>query len=214
MSGFQAEKDTTINNIVHSWMYSVAQQILDDTTSSSLPSPALARESNAPEQLTRPDKMPNRSFSPVPSFLPHAPSSGIIAHETKSTSYNQSTKDVTAIKHAGIASVAAHRAELYLLQRRILEKAGEQCNLGVIPKLDSKQYANSSREISLNNHEHKDSSQNLESTSAAQHMVGLENHHLRAAMSSIENFRSLYQVSYHRLTCIWSLNAEKVMFRC
>ncbi len=199
--------------MVHSWMYSVAQQILDDTTSSPLPGPALARESKTVEQLTRLDKMPNRSLSPVPSFLPHASSSGIIAHDNKSTSYNQSIKDVTAIKNTGLASVAAHRAELYLLQRRILEKAGEQCNLGVTPKLDTKQYANSSREISLINHEQKDSNQDLESKSAAHHMAGLENHHLRAAMSSVEIFRSLYQVSYHRLTCIWSLNAERVMSR-
>lgn len=113
----------------------------------------------------------------------------------ESTSYNQSAQEVIAIKNTGLASLAAYRAELYLLQRKILENVGEQCNLEIVPKMENKQYACNPHENTVNNDDHKDSSQNFYSVSAAQRRAGLENHHLSAAVLSVENSRNLYQVS-------------------
>jgi hypothetical protein len=124
-----------IDNIVASWAFGVAEQILDETSVSSLPKPSLDSQNEAAStgQLNN-----DKSFHPArSSSLSHRPNKGTNTSKLEDTtlavfaklgsrgSANNPSEPSPAVKISDIESLAGHRAELYLLQRQIMERSAE-----------------------------------------------------------------------------------------
>ncbi|KAF2432160.1 hypothetical protein EJ08DRAFT_136502 [Tothia fuscella] len=127
-----------IENIVASWAFGVADQILNDTDVKSLPKADLqvhASVSGANEESV------DKSFHPArSSSLSHRPKSTNSPSKPEDTALavfdrigqkaptDPAAELVAPIKASDVESLAGHRAELFMLQRQIIERTAELNN--------------------------------------------------------------------------------------
>lgn len=127
------------NNLVSSFTFSVAQQILALTSTKSLPIP--------PSTLAPPDAKMSihgqepKATIPEPKTMMHParstslrmtprepPSPGIFPGRGASVADQaEASKSGSAFIKTGLEELASHRAELYVLSRSVLERLGSQC---------------------------------------------------------------------------------------
>ncbi|KAF2491824.1 hypothetical protein BU16DRAFT_565520 [Lophium mytilinum] len=147
-----------VDNLVSSWTFAVAQQILDETATSSLPvskfrgdatsgssgkmlsygGRAEELKANVPEPKTmihpsRSSSLSHRRTSNADPPYAHIPPSGQVVFdhgrfEERPPPISQPT--VVPMK-SGIHDLAGNRARLYIVQRRILEHIGQNCGWAV-----------------------------------------------------------------------------------
>ncbi|KAF3762776.1 hypothetical protein M406DRAFT_235618, partial [Cryphonectria parasitica EP155] len=205
-------------NIVTSFAFSVAQQILAQTSTKALPIPSGAtssenEEGSEPKVLSMPEAKtvmhPARTSSlrvstagsrlasmPSPNFFPGP-----------GTSRSASVPDVQEVvdqhqRKAGMEDLAARRAELYTLSRNILEEAGKKRGwsdgwssapvIGETGVLEME-------EVSLDDDNHKPATASAaaETTGGSQSLytlAGLDSKLLRTALDNRDDFYRLYEM--------------------
>ena len=220
-----------LENLVSSWMFTAAQQILSDSATASLPASVfqegLDNNSSAKllthtgkQQETKQrtvDSKPNlypartsslsgrRSGSVEPPWANLSAASQTVFDSTPTDSgprsaRERSTKEkIDSIYNHNLEQLAAYRAELYLLQRRVLEQRGSVLGWTVGWSAILKQHPekqNSLSEVSLeeegDQHEHDEPKEIGPQGSGVK---GLHAPALALAMESLESFRKLYTVS-------------------
>lgn len=195
-------------NVVASFAFSVAQQILAQTSTKALPIPPattnLAGDSSEPKaSIPEPKTMmhPARSSSlrvntagsrltsiPSPSFFP--------GPGTTRRASVPDVQDAVDRQHrkAGMEELAARRAELYTLSRNILEEAGKKRGWGdgwasapVIGETGLQEM----QDVSLDD----DAPSVAQAKSADEHtLAGLDSELLRTALDNREDFYRLYEM--------------------
>ena len=126
-----------VDNMVSSFTFSIAQQILAQTSTKSLPIPPstlappsgkIGSDSQEPKAaIPEPKTMmhPARSSSLAMRSSPREPPSpGIFPGGRRSSVPDSSTS--SPFLKAGLEQLAAHRAELYMLSRNVLEQVGKK----------------------------------------------------------------------------------------
>ncbi|KAI9703059.1 MAG: hypothetical protein M1820_005931 [Bogoriella megaspora] len=145
-----SQLDALVDNVVSSWMFSAAQQILTESATSSLPvsifqegldnasaSKLLSHSGKQHEQKARIPE-PKTNLHPArtsslqgrrpPSIEPpwiNPPSSSTLVYDSSpADSGPRSAKEKTPPTNNYLQQLAAQRAELYMMQRRLLERLG------------------------------------------------------------------------------------------
>ncbi|KAL1634004.1 hypothetical protein SLS56_002595 [Neofusicoccum ribis] len=236
-----------VDNFVSSWSYAVATQILNDTTSSSLPittfektpgttssakqlGPKHDLKVSVPEQKSL--AHPKRSSSLLDrrasvQDLPYNRGGQVVYEHGRfnSTGNQVGKKDQgpstsTQLK-SGQLELAAHRAELYLIQRRILERLGKKLKwlLGWAA-VATQHEENKFTEVSLDDDQSVSGSgeeKNGDSTASKdENLAGLCENTLRIALDSNEDFRNIYEqlsdlAVKHYFAANRSKSAESIM---
>ncbi|KAF2755603.1 TMEM1 family protein-like protein [Pseudovirgaria hyperparasitica] len=219
--------EDTIDNVVSSWSYSVAQQTLDETKTSALPV-SLLRKGSANDSASK--LMPFRGKSdepkasiPEPKTIIHparstslqnrrnslseppyaaVPPSGqvVFDHGTFPSSQTvKSQQDISMQRNSvALEDLAAHRAELYLVQRRLIEHVGNAAGWSIgWNALTSTQ---SVKNEDLSDVALDDSDESSSETASPKRekketftTKGLLADDLELAMESIHSFRNLYE---------------------
>lgn len=114
--------EAVINTTISSWTFSVLQQVLDESFSLSIPMPATLRGEKAMKAETNPPLYPQRQSSlairsPQPTALQIRDTNELFMN-------NIDTNNITDVRNIEVANWMANRADLYLLQKRILEGLG------------------------------------------------------------------------------------------
>lgn len=214
-----------IDNFVSSWSYAVAQQILNDTASSYLPVTSFEKNSSTastakvlgpkhdlkvsvPEQKTL--AHPKRSSSlldrraSVQDFPYNRGGQVVYEHgRFNSTGAPLGKKDQNSATNTQLKSgqleLAAHRAELYLVQRRILERLGKKLNwlLGWAA-VAAQHEENKFTEVSLDDDQTEEAAQEKQNGDAQEPqeetLGGICESTLRSALDAKEDFRNIYEV--------------------
>ncbi len=200
-----------IENKVCSFTFSVAQQILAQTSTRSLPIPASTigpsssglghpgqePKSAIPEPKTMMHPARTSSLNVTPSNSGGGPASPTIFSDRRVSSPDQSgvSKAGAAFFRSGIEDLASNRAELYLLSRTALERLGADRKWfvgweAVTPWLQSR--SNKMEEVDLSAQ-----SSNLSQVGHMEHLPpslhGLNNKLLRTALDNKDDFYRLYE---------------------
>ncbi|KAJ9665420.1 hypothetical protein H2201_004498 [Coniosporium apollinis] len=207
-----------IDHMVSSWEYSVAEQVLDETATPSLPLTVSGPDSTNASSLNALQRYSQEPRSMIPSSrttTPHhgkrdpttdppysrTPASGQIVYEHGRFHENQPAHaaGVQPPPVTGSEELAAYRAELYLLQRRILERVGKGFGwsagwAAVNALLPIAELTFS--EVSLDEEEPpaaRGIETDVKPEGQMQRTQGLSSTNLATAASSIDEFRSLYE---------------------
>lgn len=182
-----------VDNIVSSFAFSVAQQILAQTSSKALPIPPSTLVPSEDEQKTsipEPKTMmhPARTSSLNIRTPPQPPPSpGVFPGPGMANQDGDSR-----FLKAGLEDLAARRAELYMLSRSILgglaKKRGWNDGWSAAPVVDSSDIV--FEEVSLDD----DTPKEQPSDEAAFSIIGLDSHLLIAALDDLDNFYRLYEI--------------------
>ncbi|KAL9078787.1 MAG: hypothetical protein Q9157_002307 [Trypethelium eluteriae] len=145
-SGGGKHSQSTIENLVSSWIYAAAQQVLSESATASLPASVFQEgpDSNSSGKSfshgkqqdqkgfpSRTSSLQSRRSGSVEPPWANTPATSLTVFD--STAFDggpRSAKEKSAkeksdtIYNLNLEQLAAHRAELYLLQRRILEQTG------------------------------------------------------------------------------------------
>jgi trafficking protein particle complex subunit 10 len=126
-----AAMSEAVDNLVSSFAFSVAQQILAQTSSKALPVPSAAfgadteQKSSIPEPKTM--MHPARSTSlHVRASQPQPPSPGVFPGPGNRQSLPAGDGASNQLLKAGLEELAGRRAELYAMSRNILEEGGKK----------------------------------------------------------------------------------------
>jgi len=112
--------------MVSSWIYAVAQEVLDESLGLSIPRASSSLECPRKRSLARPQSLSKRRSSSQTSSKPTKALSSIREAQGEETQSDAlSLTDVRAIENYSLASACAQRAELCLLQRRVLTRLAE-----------------------------------------------------------------------------------------
>ncbi|KAM4054331.1 trafficking protein particle complex subunit 10, TRAPPC10 domain-containing protein [Hirsutella rhossiliensis] len=196
-----------VDNIVSSFAFSVAQQILAQTSTRALPIPSTALPGNGQEPkalMPEPKTMmhPARSTSLRASASPRRPPSpGVFPGPGRRASVPDGGAQSSQFLKVGIEELAARRAELYMLSRSVLGGLGkrrgwsdgwDEAPMIHEPGVDEMD------DVSLNDggtaaNDAKDDNSD-DGLGAAASMVGIESHILRAAMDGADEFYRLYEI--------------------
>ncbi|KAK8226906.1 TMEM1 family protein-like protein [Phyllosticta capitalensis] len=231
-----------IDNFISSWSYAVAQQVLNDTVSSALPEsqgganassrPGSSSNRLAPKndlKVAVPDQ--NRTLHPKRSSslldrrtsvqeLPSIRQGQVVYDHGKSNSTSSAKTDQGArTQKSGQLELAAHRAELYLIQRRILERIGKKLDwlLGWA-SVAAKHQDQTFTDVSLDD-EPKAATNGVEPNGDApkgEKMAGVCEPSLREATASMEDLRRLFEhlsdlAVKHYFAANRSKSAESIM---
>ena len=120
-----------VDNMVSSFAFSIAQQILAQTSTKSLPIPT--------SSLTTPDSPEPKAAIPEPKTMMHPARNSSLRINTSGTGVGRplpspnvfptgrrSSQEVRSFLKAGLEDLAARRAELYALSRNVLEECGKK----------------------------------------------------------------------------------------
>lgn len=181
-----------VDNLVASFAFSIAQQVLAQTSSKALPIP--------PSTLNPPDSHEQKASIPEPKTMMHPartsslnargsgqppPSPGIFPGPGMSTEGDGQGRYLKA----GLEDLAARRAELYMLSRSVLDGLGRKRGWGNgwidAPIVDTDDTA--FEDVNLDG----PSEAPTESTPLA---VGIDNSLLSTALDDSENFYRLYEI--------------------
>jgi trafficking protein particle complex subunit 10 len=213
-----------INNLVSSWTFSLTQQILAETSTKAIPIPltsvpdtnsssAKIASPGGPIQepkaaIAEPKTMmhPARtsSLAPRPS-LPEPLSSGV---SPSGLMLNSNPGDLPTsgpkptVPKAGLEDLAAYRAELYLLARRVLEHLGRErgWHIGWSELAGTHLCAGPAmEEISLEDGNDTVDDRKSEMEGAAASSCAINNSLLKFALEARESFYDLYEVRPHKM---------------
>ncbi|OJD31917.1 tmem1 family protein [Diplodia corticola] len=239
-----------IDNFVSSWSYAVAQQILDDTASSYLPITTFDKTSGSmpgkqlgPKQdlkVSVPENKslahPKRSSSlldrraSVQDLASSSSRAGqaVYEHSRFNSTGNQLGKKDQASSigtqaKSGQPELAAHRAELYLVQRRILERLGKKLSwlLGWAA-VAAQHEENKFSDVSLDDEKPEPVPEGEEERNGDTkgfkdgNIAGICESTLRGALESNDDFRNIYEqlsdlAVKHYLAASRSKSAESIM---
>jgi trafficking protein particle complex subunit 10 len=121
--------DSTIANIIASWTYAVAAQILDETSASTLTSQIETlgssfesfTSSSKPKPLGHPPRSSSLSGRSIEAPYENIPENARVIFESLK-SVGSPTEAAGPLHQAPLEELAGHRAELYILQRQVLER--------------------------------------------------------------------------------------------
>ncbi|KAK4445094.1 trafficking protein particle complex subunit 10 [Podospora aff. communis PSN243] len=186
-----------VNNVVASFAFSVAQQILAQTSSKALPIP--------PSTLTVPDGHEPKAAIPEPKTMMHP-----ARHSSLNTRTGQrpppspvgsppgrAPEENTAFIRTGLEELAAQRAELYSLSRNILEECGKKRGWSggwdAIPVVGEPGVAGMD-DISLDDDDSTSTPLPKPGAATSSSMAGLNNELLRTALRTKDDFYRLYEI--------------------
>lgn len=124
-----------IDNIVASWAFGVAEQILDETNVASLPKLGLGPQANT--SATSPKAAANPYHPARSSSLSHRANTGNSSTKTEDADLaifdklgqkallDSQSEPAPPSKITDVESLSGHRAELYILQRQIMERTAK-----------------------------------------------------------------------------------------
>ncbi|KAK6842979.1 hypothetical protein PG987_003839 [Apiospora arundinis] len=207
-SSVDAATTEVIDNLVASYAFSIAQQVLAQTSTKALPiPPSTLSTPDGPEQkatIPEPKTMmhPARESSlristgaggsgrppPSPAFFP-GPGAGKAQTEHDVAKHN-------AFLKVGLEELAARRAELHILSRNILEECGKKRawsdGWASVPVVGQSSLIDMV-EIDLNDDSPSIPNDQQPSTEAVTSLAGIESKLLRAALDNSEDFYRLYE---------------------
>jgi hypothetical protein len=202
-----------VANIVASWAFGVADQILEETNVSSLPKTSL----DSPSEVTSAGQQvsADKTFHPArSSSLSHRPKKGTNPSKLEDTTLavfaKLGQKDSTdtlmelnpAVKISDIESLAGHRAELYMLQRQIMERTAEINSWAIgLNKLRSLLPDQSTKMEDVDLNDDADSADESATTSisnkddiASRTLSGICQATLLNTMTSLDDFKGSFEV--------------------
>jgi hypothetical protein len=118
------QKVYNIDTLIASWIFLFLQQVLDETVTSAIVSPASMQEKRSKSEPVRHYSYPKRQSS----LITEQDTAANSPQTQKDTLFLQdlNLQDIEVIKNTELANAAACRADLVLRQRRLLEQLGEQ----------------------------------------------------------------------------------------
>ncbi|KAK7940754.1 tmem1 family protein [Apiospora aurea] len=197
-----------IDNLVASYAFSIAQQVLAQTSTKALPiPPSTLATPDGPEQkatIPEPKTMmhPARESSlristsgaaggrppPSPAFFP-GPGAGKAQTDHETAKHN-------AFLKVGLEELAARRAELHILSRNILEECGKKRawsdGWAYVPVVGQSSLVDMV-EINLDDDSPSVSEDQKAATEAVISLAGIESKLLRAALDNSDDFYRLYE---------------------
>jgi hypothetical protein len=196
------ENEEVIDNFVASFAFSVAQQILAQTSTKALPIPpsvlpnAVDNEQKAsipePKTMMHPARGSSLNVRPVPR---PPPSPGVFPGPGRPPSASDGESQEAKISKAGLEELAARRAELYLLSRSILDGLGSKrgwsngwanaSSLGVL-------VAGDMQDVSLEDDPSK--ADDAAPPAATPTHTGITSQLLRTATDNPDDFYRLYEI--------------------
>jgi hypothetical protein len=205
-----------VENIVSSWTYAVLDQVLDETVSKDLPAsgekPLLLPPSQTPSVLSRKETGGNFNFPQGANTHPTRSSSlqrsvssssqltpqPIYENERYAKSSPNPQQDTAATNGSDWGILASARAQLLLMQRRILEALAKQ--KGWLSGWAAIQATQTLADVDLNGDENTDlseeaakaSTSSVETEKIAQMLLSGP---LSVALASLEDFRAVYEVT-------------------
>jgi hypothetical protein len=207
-----------VDNIVASWAFGVAEQILDETNVAALPKTSLDSQSSI---ASVGEVSSDKSFHPArSSSLSHRPNPGTNSSKLEDTtlavlaklgqkSLTETPSEPTPpTKISDIESLAGHRAELYLLQRQIMERTAETKGWSIgLSSLHTVGSDRSTAMVDIDLNDDDDSADGSNSTSDASKngtqlrtLSGICQATLLGTMSSLDDFKTSYEVCLVKFT--------------
>lgn len=194
-----------IDNIIASFAFAVAQQILAQTSTKALPippsilPPADGQEPKAsipePKTMMHPARQSSLSTRPPPGRAP--PSPNVFSHPGHNGSVPHGDLSNNQFLKAGLEELAARRAELYTLSRNILEECGKRrgwsdgwASVPIVGETDIADMA----EISLNDDTQQPPPTPMKSSFMSTSLAGITNDLLRTALDNRDDFYRLYEI--------------------
>ncbi|KAK0610992.1 trafficking protein particle complex subunit 10 [Immersiella caudata] len=186
-----------VNNVVASFAFSVAQQILAQTSSKALPIP--------PSTLTVPDGHEPKAAIPEPKTMMHPARQSSLSLRSGQRPPpspvgfppGRTTEENTPFIRTGLEDLAAQRAELYSLSRNILEECGKKRGWSggwaAVPMVGEPGVAEMD-DISLDDDDPKANPLANLGTETSASMAGLNNELLRTALRAKDDFHRLYEI--------------------
>lgn len=189
-----------VENIVSSFAFSIAQQILAQTSTKSLPIP--------PSTLAIPDGHEPKASIPEPKTMMHPARASSLNTRTPQrpppspmgffpARPPEDTSSGSPYLKPGLEELAARRAELYSLSRNILEERGKKrgwsggwASVPVIVEPGAAEM----QDISLDDDESPSDDQSTSKATVPVLTAGLSNELLRVALETNENFCKLYEI--------------------
>ncbi|KAB8215243.1 trafficking protein particle complex subunit 10 [Aspergillus novoparasiticus] len=200
-----AGKAEVINNLVSSWAYAAASQILSQTSTPTLTLPESSLHAITSPSDTAKDsrpELPRRSSSLVspPKTRPGRSNTDILSPDALSSVHSGLGQGIPKLALApapktGSEQLASARGELLLMARRVMEEIAGRCgwrekwdDLGLL--FDSESAGNSDMtEVSLDDQ----ISQSAEKPQTTYYLSGIELPRLKAALRSRKSFRSHFE---------------------
>lgn len=192
-----------IDNLVASFAFSVAQQILAQTSTKALPIPPSTlgnadtheQKASIPELKTMMHPARNSSLSVRTTNTRPPPSPGIFPGASRASAEDTTpTAPNAQYLKAGLEKLAARRAELHALSRNVLQgtgkKRGWESGWTSAPVVGESE-ANEFQEVSLENDDKEEDAD--DSAPSCVGLAGIENGLLHAALDSREDFYRLYE---------------------
>ncbi|KAL7793048.1 trafficking protein particle complex subunit 10 [Trichoderma ceciliae] len=200
--------EETIDNMVSSFVFSVAQQILAQTSTKALPIPpsslsfgeGLEPKSSIPEPKTMIHPARSSSLFPRGSGIPPPPlSPGFFPGPGRQFPAMGDAQGTNGFLKTGLEDLAARRAELYMLSRSILSSLGKKRNWS-----DGWDEAPLVRGVGIDdmedvNLEEDDKDGEVDASSSPKRaysplMAGIENAVLRTAIDNKDDFYRLFEI--------------------
>ncbi|KAK8027682.1 hypothetical protein PG991_004738 [Apiospora marii] len=197
-----------MDNLVASYAFSIAQQVLAQTSTKALPIP--------PSTLATPDGHEQKASIPEPKTMMHPARESSLRVSTSGASAGRPQPspsffpgpgagkvqtDHEAAQHSaflklGLEELAARRAELHILARNILEECGKKRawsdGWASVPVVGQSSLVDMV-EIDLNDDSPSVPEDQQPSTEAVVSLAGIESRLLRAALDNSEDFYRLYE---------------------
>ncbi|PQE03353.1 tmem1 family protein [Rutstroemia sp. NJR-2017a BBW] len=192
-----------IENVVSSFTFSLSQQILAQTSTKALPIPAstLAPPTGSGQEqkaaIPEPKTMmhPARSTSlALRSSSREPPSPGLFPRGRRSSLPGPEPAQSTFLKN-GLEELAAHRAELYLLARSVLEHVGKRRGWSTGWEVTKSEHQDDGdmKDISLDDDTPSAEEETAEASLIPPSIHGLDSKLLRTALNDKDNFYRLYE---------------------
>ncbi len=194
-------------NLVSSFIFAVAQQVLALTSTKSLPIP--------PSTLAPPDGKMSihgqepKAAIPEPKTMMHParstslrvgpwepPSPGIFPGQRASVSdQNDAFKSGSALIKTGLEELAAHRAELYVLSRSVLERLGNERGwlVGWNAIAEIQGHGNDMEDVNLDEKDVQKERKQAQAANVQPSLHGVDNKLLRTGLDNEDDFYRLYE---------------------
>ncbi|KAF2471313.1 TMEM1 family protein-like protein [Lindgomyces ingoldianus] len=213
-----------VDNLVRSWTFAALQQLLDETATSSLPISKFSKDAatsssgkmrsfgNHSEELKVSVAEPKTMIHPTRSTsLNYGRSASADPPYAQPTSTGQvvfadgqyqdrpvpAQESIVPQAKSGLQELAAARAQLYVVERRILEHVGKSMgwNIGWAAIISSRVQKEDFRDVDLNrtSNDEEGGVAGLEAHSVTSPTVGLSAAQLVSGVSSIDQFRESYE---------------------
>ena len=212
-----------VDNLVRSWTFSALDQVLRETSTSSLPFTKYAKDTNTsspgkslsfngrgkeqkmsvpePKSMLHPARSSSRSSSTDPPYAqPTASGQVVYENERYQTSAPSQPSVINQAKN-GLMDLAGQRAQLIGIQRRLLEHVGKVMGwaVGWTALLPSLNQSEDFTEVNLDEDEEEDEETTKDDTSSqdpekrADATAGISAAGLVNAVASLDHFRQFYE---------------------